>query len=193
MFCLTAFYASPYKIHEPTSADDTHHKKEKQADEGDTKENHYVPLNIPLDQNIYGSENNQEQFYSVLENPVSDDEIIYHNYGSFMEKTVSNSAEPVYNSLEKSHHEGRKEPNHDGCTSHEGPINSNTSERCHVKGVDGSDYQPEYINEPIYSAIDEDLFASALTDDDSFVTRDFAESVLKELGIKLNETSDQPT
>ena len=190
LFCLTAVYASPYKVHQRPSADDTNHKKEKQAGEGDAKENHYVPLNIPMDQNIYGSGNTQDPLYNVLDNPVSNDEIIYQNYGSNMEKPASNSVEPVYNSLEESHHEGPKEPDHDGCSSPKGPIYGNTSERCYQKGAEGSDYEPECINEPIYSVIDENLFASVLADDDSFVSRDFVESVFKELGIKLNETSD---
>lgn len=150
---VLAIYASRCKVPHHPSADDIHCDKEKQSNEADTDQDHYASLNIQEEQNIYGLTDTQEPFYNVLEDPVSDDDIIYQNYGSIVEGPVDDGVEPVYNVLEEPDLEGTECADHYGAISEEGPVDDdvepvyNVLEEPDVEGSESADN---------YGAISED-------------------------------------
>ena len=156
VICLINFlaiYASRCNVPHHPSADETHCDKEKQSNEADIDQDHYASLNIQEEQNIYGLTDTQEPFYNVPEDPVSDDDIIYQNYGSLVEGPANDGVEPVYNVLEEPDLEGSECADHYGAISEEGPVDDgvepvyNVLEEPDVEGSESADN---------YGAISED-------------------------------------
>ena len=184
---VLAIYASRCKVPHHPSADDIHCDKEKQSNEADIDQEHYASLNIQEEQNIYGLTDTQEPFYNVLESSVSDDEIIYQNYGSIAEGPVDDGVEPVYNVLEEPDLEGSESADNYGAISEEGPVDDgvepvyNVLEEPDVEGSESADNYGAISEEgpvddgvePVYNVLEEpDVEGSESADNYGAISED---------------------
>ena len=170
---VSAIYASNYKVPHVhrTAADGVHCNEKRQTDEGATGVDHYAPLKIPEEHNIYGP---------GLNNADHDNEKMYQNYNSlYIEQPVYNFIEelstsegslgketqPMYNVLEGPYLDDLGGIRHYGTVSSEEPVYT-TLERPYQEGTEGPFNVSECINEPIYNVLDEGPYPSVPREDD---------------------------
>ena len=168
---VSAIYASNYKVPHVhrTAADGIHCNEKKQTDQGATEVDHYAPLKIPEEHNIYGIGNNADC-----------NENMYQNYNSmYIEQPVYNFIEelptsagslgedtqPMYNVLEGPYLDVFSGTDHNGTVSSEEPVYT-TLERPYQEGTEGPFNASGCINEPIYNVLDEGPYPGVSREDD---------------------------